>query len=184
MVAQEPVAPGFSAALHIIGFHRDHLVIQESHHPAERTDETEVIVGPPHGLGEVQGMEDIIQDPWQQVDGLLAFQMLDGVHIAVLLDQVLHIHTLAPGKALGRTGGVPVLVEGDLQGRSLAFHIGIFLFFRYPFCQECHPAGSPIHFHRAVGDPGFSQFLSGQFLVFHQDAGHVLGRHFFRSDFI
>ena len=114
MVAQEPMAPGLSAALHIVGFHWDHLVIQESHHPAERTDETEIIIRPPHGLGEVQRMEDVIQDGRQQVDGLFAFQMFYGVHIAVLLDQVLYIHPLAPGKSLGGTGGVPVLIKGDL----------------------------------------------------------------------
>ena len=129
-------------------------------------------------------MENVIQDGRQQVDGLFSFQVFDGVYIAVLLDQVLHIHTLATGKALGSPGGIAILVKGDFQRRSLAFHIGVFLFFRYPFRQESHPAGSPVHFHRAEGDPGFGQLLPGQFLVFLQDAGHVLGRHFFRSDFI
>ena len=184
MIAQEPMAPGLSAALHIVGFHRDHFVVQESHHPAEGTDETEVVISPPHGLGEVQRMEDIVQDSRQQFFRLFACQVFDGVHIAVLLDQVLYIHPLAPGKSLGGTGGIAILVKGDFQRRSLAFHIGVFLFFRYPFRQESHPAGSPVHFHRAEGDPGFGQLLPGQFPVFLQDAGHVLGRHFFRSDFI
>lgn len=59
-------------------------------------------------------MEDIVQDGWQQFFRLFACQVFDGVHIAVFLDQVLYVHTLAPGKALGSPGGIAIPVEGNL----------------------------------------------------------------------
>lgn len=119
LTAQEAMAAGHIAAFDIVCFNRNDFTVKKGHHPVERTDKPEVIVGPAHGLWEGQAVENIIQQGRQQDLGFTALCVFDGINVTIPFFKGRDFHTLTAGKALDGFRRVAVCVKGNLEDGPL-----------------------------------------------------------------
>ena len=182
-LGQEAVTTRRAARFDLSHFEGDDFIIQQSHDPAQRTDELEIKVRPAHVVREGQAADEIFEQILQQLSRSFAFLMNHRIDIAVFFDQVFRVNALAAGKALCCLGRIAVSIEGDLDGRSAVLAGNIFLLLSQIFYNECRTSRRADRADAAEGNAVLLECLFCILFQLGKDARHDMGRNFFRADF-
>ena len=177
------MAPADAAGLHAGVFHFEHVRAEQSHHPADGTDELLGVIAPALGLGEIKLVSQAAQQLRQQGLRRLAgdlFHHVDVIHAFDLLGHDLgRVHALAAAEAQQGFGGLARLVVGGLHRRAFGLGFQIGGLFRKVGDQQGQAAGGGQHFQIVIGQAGIAETFLGQLLQLFDHRRQKTGRYFF-----
>ena len=183
----EPVAVTGAAGLQIQQLERHHLVTEQGHQPVGRAHKLHLAFAPAHALGDRQFLYRLGNEVGNQLGG--GFALLGDLGYqalpfsGVLAAQLIHGQTQRGRKPLRGLGGVTVLVEGRLYGRTLAFDIPIRLLVIQATHQHSQPTWGGEAFYLTMVEAGFVQLADKLFCQRRTQGGQCLGGQLFGAQF-
>jgi len=185
--AHEAVSPRGVAGLNVFDPDGDNLATVKGQEPMNRPGETELQIGPAHGLFEGDGHDEFGEQAGQHGGDIAAGDPFPGAEVLALIRgddfDFSQVDALSPGETHRRLGRISSLVEGGLAGRADLFDYLIFLSNRHIGDMEQEAPRRRHGGDRSEFNPFPVQCLADQLVHVGHGPGQKGGRNLFRADF-
>ncbi|MMZ60784.1 hypothetical protein D1872_228970 [compost metagenome] len=187
LLSQETVTARYVAGFNPGDFKLDDFLAEQGHHPADRTDEFEIMISPAHIFRKIHRLENPLQPFGHNRFRFHPCPALADIDIfrpaEFLKRELLGIYPLTAGKTERRFTPSAVLVQGDFPGRPLHLFMDVFLFLRHPLDKDRQTAWRGVTLDGVVRNHGFLQPFLHPFLQLFHGRANKAGRHFLQADF-